>query len=458
MDPFEQLCKQLKEQTDELEAILKRAEGEKRGLSDDETKQYDELEKKAEETQAQIKRVEADNSRRQRQQARRQYLDTPRNRLITPPAIEGGLAGEEINAEDRARIRRQLHMAGRLRSFSGPDAKEQAHLCGQWLLGTMFGNAGALAWCREHGVETLAMSGDSNVKGGVLVPQEFEASLIKLREEYGVARQICFVTPMGSDSLIKPRRTSGLTAYAIGDNQEVTASDAAYDNIELTARKWGVLSKHSSELDEDAAISIADELIDEAAFAFSSAEDGCLVSGDGTSTYHGINGLTNAIAAGSISAAAAGNLQFGTLDLNDFENVCGKLPEYPGIDPKWLISKAGWWASMARLIDAAGGNTGAQLGEGPSRRQFLGYDVVVSQKCNSTLTDQASTPLCFFGDYRMGVTFGDRRGVRVKISTDRYLEYDQIGILSTERMDINVNGRGSASAAGPIIQLKTPAS
>lgn len=460
---IDDLATQFKENTDQLDAILRAAEGEGRGLTDEESQRYDELEKTADGLQAEIKKGDAETGRRNRQQARRDYLNSPRERLTTP-----GQPGSEIpdpqdlDADDRERIRRQLHMAGKLRCFADPDLspkenKRNAHLCGQWLAATLFGNPGALRWCKEHGVESLTMGETSNPKGGVLVPPEFEMSLIKLREEYGVARQICFVTPMASDTKIKPRRTSGLTAYAIGENAEITASDAGYDNIQLTARKWGTLSKHSSELEEDGAISIADELIDEAAYAFTSAEDGCLFLGDGTSTYHGITGLINAIAAGSQNEAATGNLQFATLDLTDFEKMCGMLPEYPGINPVWLISKAGYWNSMARLIDSAGGNTSAQIEAGPGGRQFLGYPVVVSQKMNSTLTDQASTDgLCYFGDYRMGCTFGDRRGVRVKISTDRYLEYDQIGILSTERMDINVHGRGSASAAGPIIMLTTP--
>ena len=458
---LEELSAKLKEQTEQLDATLKKAEDEKRGLSDDESKKYDELEKQADEAKAKIEKLHKDLARQQRQKDRHDFLDTPRPvQIPRPQPGDGNLDLGDTTAEDRARIRRQLHMAGRLRSFFGPDAKENAHLCGQWLLATLFGNHQALTWCKQHGIETLAMSTGSNPKGGVLVVPEFEASLIKLREEYGAARQLCFVTPMASDTKDKPRRTSGLTAYPIGDNEETTASDPAYDNVSLTARKWGALSKHSSELEEDAAISIADELIDEAAYAFASAEDGSFVLGDGTkASYHGITGLDNAIAAGSRKTAAAGNLKFADLDLADFEGMVGQLPEYPGIDPIWLISKAGYAASMMRLIDSAGGNTSANIERGPSWREFLGYPVKISQKMNSTLTDQASTNgLCYFGDYRMGVTFGDRRGVRVKISTDRYFELDQIGILSTERMDIVVHGRGTASAAGPIIQLSTPAS
>jgi HK97 family phage major capsid protein len=458
-DKLEKLAADFKDSNEQIGAILKVAEEENRGLSDDETTRCDALEKQCDELKTEIDRLDADAKRKQRQQARLDYLEQPRQRLTTPTIPGAGdVDPSELDVEDRRRIRRQLHLCGRLRSFSGPDAQEQAHRCGQWLSAHLFGNAKALQWCREHGVESLAMGGDSNVKGGILVPQEYEAAVIKLREQYGVARRICRIKPMATDSVIVPRWSSGLTAYAVGDNTEVTASDAAWDNIELTARKWGVLSKHSSELDEDAFISMADELTDEAAYAFASAEDGCLVLGDGTSTYHSITGLPNAIAAGSKSTAASGNTAFSTLDLTDFEDMVGMLPEYAEGNPVWLISKVGYAASMMRLIDAAGGNTSAQI-EGGARREFLGFPVVISQKCNTTTAAQTSTDgLCYFGDFGMGVLFGDRRGLRVLISRERYLEYDQIGILSTERMDINVHGRGTASAAGPIIMLSTPAS
>lgn len=456
----EELCKLLAAASDEMDTILKKAEEEDRPLADDERKRFDELDAKAKPIQQQIEQIDGDQERRNRQALRHKIFEGPGPLQTTPAQLDDVvLDPSELTAEDRRKIRRQYRRAGKLRAFSGDSAEYDAYLCGQWLAATLFGNQKAAEWCKAHGVESLAMETSDNTKGGALVPDEFEASLIKLREEYGVARRICAVTSMASDTKSKPRRTSGLTAYAIGDNQEVTSSDMGYDNVQLTARKWGVLTKHSSELDEDAVISLANEIVDEAAAAFASAEDGAFFLGDGTSTYHGVVGLINAIAAGSKVTAATGNTAFSSIDLSDFESMVGKLPEYPGINPVWLIHKAGFAASMQRLLDAAGGNTIDHLERGPSGRQFLGYPVIVSQKMNSTLTAQTSTNgLAYFGDFRMGCLFGDRRGVRVKISTDRYLELDLIGTLVTQRFDVVSHGRGTASAAGPIIMLSTPSS
>ena len=91
---------------------------------------------------------------------------------------------------------------------------------------------------------------------------------------------------------------------------------------------------------------------------------------------------------------------------------------------------------------------------------FLGYPVVFSQVMNSTLTAQTSTNgLCYFGDLRQAAMFGDRRGLSIAVSNDRYFELDQLAIRGTERYDIAVHETGDASSTpGSIIQLSTPGS
>jgi HK97 family phage major capsid protein len=139
--------------------------------------------------------------------------------------------------------------------------------------------------------------------------------------------------------------------------------------------------------------------------------------------------------------------------------MVGKLPRYAEGNAKWYISKAGYAASMMRLIDAAGGNTIATLQGGANMREFLGYPVVITQVMNSTLTAQTSTDgLCYFGDLRQGAAFGNRRGVSVMVSEHRYMEFDELAIRGTQRFDINVHETGSATVASSLIMLSTPAS
>jgi len=125
--------------------------------------------------------------------------------------------------------------------------------------------------------------------------------------------------------------------------------------------------------------------------------------------------------------------------------------------PRWFISKAGFWASMARLQDAAGGNTRADLGDGPET-VFLGIPVSFTQVLNSTLTAQTSTIIAYVGDLAMGSTMGVRRDMQISVSEERYWDQDSIGIKGTSRFDIRCHELGTATAAGPVVALKTPGS
>ena len=101
-----------------------------------------------------------------------------------------------------------------------------------------------------------------------------------------------------------------------------------------------------------------------------------------------------------------------------------------------------------RLALAGGGNTTAEIAAGAQPR-FAGYPIVVSAALPSAPTN--ATVAFLFGDLTMSSTLGDRRGITVKVSADRYLEYDQIGIQATERFCIVNHDIGDTSTAGPIV-------
>jgi HK97 family phage major capsid protein len=423
-------------------------------LTDDERQTADDLEKKADELEAQYGKLKADQERIARNTLRRDRQNSlTTGRLVAPeqPIVPASttMGGDGFSLQP-------IHKARHLRAFKGPNAHENAYASGMWLAAISGSNDWAKQWCREH----LAMSGGDNIKGGALIPDEFEATIIDLVEEYGVFRQYALNEPMVSDTKIVPRRTGGLTAYFVGENTEITDSDLAWDNVQLVARKVAVLSKYSSELNEDTVISIADRVAIEAARAFARKEDDCGFLGTGTSTYGGISGLITqcTAATATIVTALTGNTAFSTLDLVDFESMVGKLPLYAHANAKWFISMPGFCASMLRLLDAAGGNTSQILADG-SGRYFLGYPVVISQVMNSTLAAQTSTKgLAYFGDLEQAATMGNRRGVTMKQSDQRYIEYDQLAVQVTERFDIKVHDVGNTSVAGSIIMLATPSS
>lgn len=371
------------------------------------------------------------------------------------------IAAREGKKEEKSLYPASFSRFGKLRSFKGPDAEKQAYRFGKWFLATL-GNAQAIQWCADAGVQLLAQSESVNTAGGFLVPEEFSQTIIDLREQYGVFRQWTKMVPMSSDTKLVPRRVSGLTAYFTAENAAITESEKVWGQVQLIAKKLAALTRYSSEIAEDAIISISDDLASEIAYAFALKEDQCGFIGDGTSTYGGIVGVTVAINDGthtaSVVGAITGNISFETFDLEDFEAVLGKTPQYVlANDPAWYVSQYGFATSMARLAYAGGGNTTQQIGGGfgPS---FLGYPVRISQTLNSAAGSDVSKIKALFGSLSLASTMGERRGVTIATSPDRYFEQDQIAIRGTERIDINVHDLGDNTTPGPIIALKSAAS
>lgn len=336
-----------------------------------------------------------------------------------------------------------------------------AYASGRFIMATMLGDKSAKEWCRANMPQeiTAAMSETDNPKGGFLVPQQFESAVIRLVKMYGVAAQFATIHPMSTDIDNIPRRESGLTVYYPGEGGTITDSDVGLGNIKLTAIKRATLTKVSSELTEDSAVSIAELLTQEIALAFAKKQDEDTFLGDGTSTYGGVTGLASALKAGSVFDAASGNVSFATFDFTDFEETIALLPDFADNErTAWFISKSGYAKSMLRLLNAAGGNTKQTLADvnGRQRPMFLDYPVVFTNAMPST--DAVSTHQVYLGDFGQSVALGTRRGVTVVSDSSVYFATDQIGVRATERVAINVHERGTASEAGSIIALKTAAS
>lgn len=421
--------------------IKDRTDAEGRGLTEAEANEYDR---------------HCDESERLEKEAQRQErLETIEARLNNPE--EKKSKTELANGERIEAAGPKLYRYGELRAFKGLKRDIEAYRSGMWLLATMGANGRAQQWCREHGVEIRVQTEGINTGGGFVVPDEMESAVINLREEYGAARRNARVVPMGSDHMVIPRRTGGVTAYFVGETTEITASDKSWNQVELTAKKLGALTRMSSDLNEDAVINMADDLADEMALAFATKEDQCAIDGDGTSTYGGMVGIR--------TKAIDGNHTYAYHDFSSsmdnwsevtdaaLVDVMSKLPLYARRRAKWHCSPTAKVACFDRLILAAGGATMRERVDGTYRPAYMGYPI---EEWVAMPGDDASAALnnkimFFFGDYTLAATLGTRRGITIKKSEERYIEYDQIAIQATERFCIVNHDIGTNSAYGPVI-------
>jgi HK97 family phage major capsid protein len=368
-----------------------------------------------------------------------------------------------------------------LRNFTGDGAEVRAYRFAQWFiagpLARMYGDEvtptllmkRAAEFCRAQGV-TLerAHSERDNESGGFLVPDEFIADFIDLRERYGVFRRNARVVKMRSAAQSSLRRRGGLKAYPIGvTDRQITESQARWDGIHLEARRWGVLTKYEAELSEDALTNFGDELAGEMAYAFSQSEDECGFLGDATSQYHGIAGViprlveldeTVANVAGLVEATGA---TWDSITREDMLAVAERLPEYADTpDTKWYCSRKFYVNVMMRIMLEAGGVTAAQL-DAMRVKMFMHYPVEIAQVLPKK--SAASQVPCLFGDLRQAARFGDRKQIAVAVTDSNRTEFEEdvLTIKGIERFDINVHDVGNASAdedereAGPVVGLIT---
>ena len=343
----------------------------------------------------------------------------------------------------------------------GFQSREAAYRSGNWMAAALFGNKTAEQRLHDWGMPIRAeMIEGNNLTGGYVVPAELEQSIIDLREEYGVFRRYVTPRPMASDVVTIPRRKSGLTAYCVGESADITESDMGFSAVEVTAKKWGVLTKLSTELNEDSFVSMAGLLAEEGAYALETKLDQCGFIGDGSNTYGGITGAAVRIRDGnhaaSLLSATGGDDEFDELIIGDLQTLVGMLPQFPGIRPVWHITKPGYYASMVRLEMAAGGSTMRHYEEGPMPT-FMGYPVQFNNVMLSDVTTAAAgndVTMMLFGDLGMSCTLGERRGLTAAVSTDRYFEEDMIGVKLTARWGISCHDLGDGTNAGPIVGLE----
>lgn len=374
---------------------------------------------------------------------------------------------------------REMLAATNLKAFKGIGEvlgmrdHEVAYRAGMWAMAAIHGNGRAMRWCRDHSVQMLqgtrdqlgfderAMTEGVFTSAGWLVPTEMEAAIIANREEYGVARRICNVIPMSSASTTIPRITSDASAYFVGENQDSTESDPAGDQVTLSLKDLMCHTNIGKSTASDTVVSLADLVAREQARAFAIKEDGCLLVGDGTSTYGGMSGIktlldTAAYSAGKY-AAAAGNDTFAEIDISDVTGLVGVLPVYSRAGARWLVSGVFDAMVFGRLKLNAGGNTVQTVQGRIVEGEYAGFPITVAHHLPAGGgTTYNGVTIAVLGNFGLGVAFGAGSGMMMTVDPYTLAHKNLTRIITTERIDINNHGVAKSTTAGqqgPIVGL-----
>ncbi len=436
--------------------------------------EYESNEDKIKTCDEQIKPLQQHEQRRatvtQRQESYQGSIGLP---VPMTPQV-GGWHTEPAAPSYAADLQRQYQ--GRLSHFKGViggmEPTERAYKLGMWGLAALsqqmpnrYSFKKAERFAQEQGLIVHGEGSSDTTGAHVTVPSELAADIINLKESRGAVRQTFQRVPMSTETRSEPKRSGGLTAYAVGENDAGTESDAALEDVMLVARDWMVLTRMSKQLDEDSAVNFGDFLAGEIAYAHADKEDEAGLNGDGTSTYHGILGartrLQDVDGAGTDSAGLvtqATGTTWGAIVLADFEEVVGTLPQYAAMNPVWIASRTFYWTVMKRVELASGGVTAAEIGTGGAG-MFLGIPVVISQVMPTATA--VTTVSCLLGDFGIGAMFGDRRTDSVEFSDTASVggqsvwERNQIAVKGWSRWDIAVHDFGDSTNAGAIVGLET---
>ena len=347
--------------------------------------------------------------------------------------------------------------------FSGDSGYEKAKIAygfGMFALSTR-GNQKAINWLKEN-MTYKAVNEGTNSAGGFLVPDELVAELIFLREQYGVVRRNATVRTMSSDTLWIPKNSASTTAYWVGESVAITQSQPVFDRVQVLAKKLGILTAVTSEVNEDSIIEIGAALAQDMAWKFAQEEDRVFMLGATANATDGnIDGFITAVNAvasnqGIVQAATGSAANYNATTLANFRSMVGKLPLYAdNQDAKWYMSKAFFNDVVCNRLDALSGNAALDLMNFQSGRPTLyGYPIEFSQHLTSTAAGTNNAPLCALGNLKTGCVLGDRRSVQISVSSDYLFNTDELAFKAVERVGFQCHDPGTSTAAGSVIILR----
>ncbi len=225
-----------------------------------------------------------------------------------------------------------------------------------------------------------------------------------------------------SDSVRVPRIVNGVTAGFVGEGQEITDGDVAFDEVTLlpsTLKSLKVLVRVSNELIRQSVVGLDAVLQQRLITDVSNALDAALWDGDGSS-----NTITGILQADDIAT--------GELDLDDIDSLIDGIAAAMAnkVRPScWAMSSTTFNAFRKIKV----GTSDARYVFDPSTVQngtafqLLGLPVII--------TDNVGEDAAALVDFSKVVVARDVDS-QVKIIDQRWAEYDSVGIRVVTRYDV----------------------
>ena len=300
----------------------------------------------------------------------------------------------------------------------------------------------------------------TTASGGALVPETFDPDLHQLMLSYGVVRKVSRVVNMTGETVVRPKATGDLTVYYPADGSAGTESSKTFSNVQMRAKEGMVITKASRAVIQDAAINVADDAGRDIVRAIAKVEDNSLFNSDGTGVaggyIPGTQGILNIISETSTSNRLykSSATTPGAVTEADITNLMALPGRYVGRMMAFHCTGQIGGVIFQRLAGAKGGMTSKMIEGLGEVEHYFNTPIIYNNVMTTNTATGSNRQLVVYGDISLAADFGDRMGLAVEISEQRYWDENNIGIKGTVRHDLNVHGLGSASTTtGPLAVL-----
>ena len=300
----------------------------------------------------------------------------------------------------------------------------------------------------DYAVFKRVQTEGTDTAGGVTIPTETAAEVIKFVGELSLARRLGRVIPMASDTLILPIDNGEHTAYWPSEGVAMTDSSVAFKaaaDSTLNASTCAVINKISKELSEDSLVLMENYLGEYASETIAAEENKQMLVGTG-SPFTGIKG-----ASGVGSVTMSGRPQFSMLTFADLAAAEFAVDQQVFGNMSWVMHKDAFLEAF-RLRDSNGYPlfqtswsslpvNPAGAGPGPNAPSMLmGSPVYLSKQMDQTGTGKC---LAIVGSFKDGFVLGDRSQITVEWDDSIFFSQRQRAILVSERVAMLV-AKGTA--------------
>ncbi len=287
-------------------------------------------------------------------------------------------------------------------------------------------------------LERKALGEGTGSAGGYLVPEEYLGEVKdRITTRAIVRRAGATVYPMATDTLNVPKVTGGATAYWVGENAQITASDETLDQLQLVAKLLAAMVKVSNQLLSDASPSAEAAIRRDIAKVIALAEDNAFIAGTGTGNQP--LGIINTTGVNSTSLGVNG----ATPTFDNIYDALYQVENNNGLASAWIMHPR--TKNTLKKIKDTNGNFIYNVA--PSVKEpdtLVGLPVYLTTQIPTNLTVGTSTDCSYIlvGQFDEAI-IGERAGL--EFSTDQSgtaFEYYQTWIRAIARLDFGLRTPG----------------